>query len=132
MLSQVQKQLRSVVVVNYNGDNIALLLPVLVESGKPTYVNLLTGHVWSNAHLTEDVITWIIRPGDQAQFDEAFTGIYRGIKLSLDHIIYLSDEDSGIKIQPVPVEPTPDPEKDLRERIEVAERFLNLAKNALR
>ena len=132
MLSQVQKQLRSVVVVNYNGDNIALLLPVLVESGKPTYVNLLTSNIWNDDHLKEDVVTWIIRPGDQAQFDEAFTGIYRGIKLSLDHIIYLSDEDSGIKIQPVPVEPTPDPEKDLRERIEVAERFLNLAKNALR
>lgn len=118
--------------VNYDGDNIALLLPVLVESGKPTYVNLLTSNIWDDDHLEEDVITWIIRPGDQAQFDEAFTGIYRGIKLSLDHIIYLSDEDSGIKIQPVPVAPTPDPEKDLRERIEVAERFLNLAKNALR
>jgi hypothetical protein len=136
MIRQLQHIMKDVVVVNYDGDNVALLLPLWdssgfphEEGGKQTYVNLLSGNVWNDGSLYN--AAWIIRPGDRAQFNGDFTGIYRGIKISLDHIIYLSDGDSGIKIQPVPVAPTPDPEKDLRERIEAAERFLNLAKNAL-
>lgn len=137
MMRQLQHIMKDVIVVSYDGVNVALLLPLWNNSGFPyevggkqAYVNLLSGNVWNDGSLYN--AAWIIRPGDQAQFNGDFIGIYRGIKIAVDQIIYLSDEDSGIKIQPIPITPTPSPEEvDLRKRIEAAERFLNLAKNAL-
>ncbi len=101
LIQELQESGKDIVVVGYNGGDIALLKPVKAQG----YLNILSGMMWPQQIESDPGVDWVIRYRDKCQMrDKAlqwFDTTYHGIRMTSQYIF--NDSSSHYKyIQAIP------------------------------